>query len=104
MTERQGNARRGEGMGWGIDTLLIHGNQGPDETYGGVVPAIHPSSTFARHAIDDDAQYRYSRGANPTRAALEAILNGLEHGAGASAFASGMAAVTAALQLLSAGD
>jgi cystathionine beta-lyase/cystathionine gamma-synthase len=37
-------------------------------------------------------------------AALEAILNGLEHGAGASAFASGMAAVTAALQLLSSGD
>ena len=104
MMDRQSNARRGEGRGWGIDTLLIHGNQGPDETNGAVVPPIHLASTFARHAIDDDAQYRYSRGANPTRAALEAILNGLEHGAGASAFASGMAAVTAALQLLSSGD
>jgi len=31
------------------------GNQGPDEGTGAVVPPIHPASTFARHAIDDDA-------------------------------------------------
>ena len=90
--------------GWGLDTLLIHSNQGPDPQTGAIVPPIHPSSTFVRQRIDDDAPYRYARGANPTRAMLEAILADLEHGAGASAFASGMAAVTAALQLLSAGD
>jgi cystathionine gamma-synthase len=90
--------------GWARDTLLIHGNQGPDLQTGAVVPPIHPASTFVRRAIDDDAHFRYSRGANPTREALEAILAGLEHGVGASAFGSGMAAVTAALQLLSAGD
>ncbi|MGN6360100.1 MAG: trans-sulfuration enzyme family protein [Thermomicrobiales bacterium] len=89
---------------WARDTLLIHGNQGPDPQTGAVVPPIHPASTFVRRAIDDDAHFRYSRGANPTREALEAILAGLEHGAGASAFGSGMAAVTAALQLLSGGD
>ncbi len=99
---------KGSGKGWdqswGIDTLLLHGNQEPDSATGAVVPPIHPASTFVREAINDNAQYRYSRGANPTRAALEGVLQGLEHGAGASAFASGMAAVTAAIQLLSAGD
>jgi len=103
MTTRE--ERRGaDEEGWGLDTLLIHGNQGPDPQTGAIVPPIHPSSTFVRQRIDDDARFRYARGANPTRATLEAILTDLEHGAGASAFGSGMAAVTAALQLLSSGD
>lgn len=90
--------------GWGLDTLLIHGNQGPDPQTGAVVPPIHPTSTFARKSMDDGAHFRYGRQANPTRETLEAILTGLEHGVAASAFSSGMAAVTAALQLLSSGD
>jgi cystathionine beta-lyase/cystathionine gamma-synthase len=89
---------------WDLDTRLVHGGLGTDPATGAVVPPIHPSSTFVRSRIDDDAPYRYARGANPTRNALEEILNELEHGAGASAFSSGMAAVTAALQLLSSGD
>ena len=90
--------------GWDLDTLLIHGNQPPDPQNGAIVPPIHPSSTFVRQRVDDDARFRYARGANPTRDMLEAILADLEHGVAASAFGSGMAAVTAALQLLSAGD
>lgn len=89
---------------WDFETLVIHGWQQPDPATGAVTPPIYPSSTFVRERIDDDAPYRYSRGANPTRDALERILAGLEHGAGASAFSSGMAAVYAAMQLLSAGD
>lgn len=89
---------------WDFDTLLIHGGQGPDPATGAIVPPIHPASTFVRRQIDDDATYRYARGANPTRDALETILAELEHGAACSAFGSGMAAVTATLQLLSGGD
>lgn len=89
---------------WDIETLVIHGWQEPDPATGAVVPPIYPSSTFVRERINDDAPYRYARGANPTRDALERILAGLEHGAGASAFSSGMAAVHAAMQLLSSGD
>lgn len=96
--------RNEDGNRWDLDTLLIHGGQGVDPATGAVVPPIYPSSTFVRERIDDDATYRYSRGANPTRTALETILMELEHGAGASAFSSGMAAVTAAMQLLSSGD
>jgi len=88
---------------WDLDTLLIHAG-GPDEETGGVVPPIHAASTFVRERIDDDARWRYARGDNPTRARLEAILAELEHGAACSAYSSGMAAVTAAMQLLSAGD
>ncbi len=88
----------------GIDTRLIHAAQDPDPVTGAVTPSIHTASTFVRESIDDDAVYRYARGSNPTRAQLEAILAELEHGAVGLAFSSGMAAVTAAMQLLSAGD
>lgn len=89
---------------WGIDTLLIHGNQTADRATGAVVPPIHPASTYVRRRVDDDARFRYSRQANPTREILEGILARLDHGAAASAFSSGMAAVSAVLQLLSSGD
>src|SRR5690606_1633640 len=92
------------GKNWDVDTLVIHGGQDPDPATGAVVPPIHPSSTFVRQHINDDSEFTYARGNNPTRQALERILTGLEHGAGAAAFSSGMAAVTAAMQLLSGGD
>jgi cystathionine gamma-synthase len=94
----------GAAVDWDLDTRLIHANQGPDPATGAIIPPIHPASTFVRERIDDDARYRYARGANPTREMLENILAGLEHGTAAVAFGSGMAAVTAALQLLSGGD
>lgn len=103
MPDRQ-EAVDGAGEAWALDTVLIHGNQEPDADTGAIVPPIHPASTFVRSRIDDDAHFRYARQANPTRDALEAILARLEHGAGASAFGSGMAAVTAVLQLASGGD
>ncbi len=104
MTTGNEQRREADRTGWGLDTLLIHGNQPPDPQTGAIVPPIYPSSTFVRQRVDDDAPFRYARGANPTRNMLEAILADLEHGVAASAFGSGMAAVTAALQLLSAGD
>jgi cystathionine gamma-synthase len=97
------DTKRPHANDWDLDTLLIHGG-GLDAETKGVVPAIHPSSTFVRERIDDGARYRYARGDNPTRAQLETILTELEHGAACSAYSSGMAAVTAAMQLLSGGD
>lgn len=88
---------------WDLDTLLIHGWSEPNAD-GAIVPPIHPASTFIRSHIDDAARYQYARRANPTRDALESLLAGLEHGESASAFSSGMAAISAVLQLLSAGD
>ena len=46
---------------------------------------------------DERAGYMYSRDAAPTQEAFEAAMMAVEHGAGAAAFASGMAALHAAL-------
>ncbi len=89
---------------WGLDTRLVHEHQEPDPQTGAIIPPIHPSSTFVRHGLDDNAHFRYSRQANPTREKLEEILTSLEHGAACATFASGMAAIYAVLQLLSGGD
>lgn len=91
-------------LNWDLDTRLIHAHQAPDETTGAVTPPIHMSSTFVREQVDNVPAFTYARSANPTRNQLEAVLAGLEHGAEASAFASGMAAIYAAIQLLSSGD
>jgi cystathionine beta-lyase/cystathionine gamma-synthase len=48
--------------------------------------------------------YEYARSGNPTRTALETALAALDNGTHALAFASGLAAETTALLLLSAGD
>jgi cystathionine gamma-synthase/methionine-gamma-lyase len=47
--------------------------------------------------VDERAGYMYSRDAAPTQEAFEAAMTAIENGAGAAAFASGMAALHAAL-------
>src|SRR5437763_1854851 len=73
-------------------TRIVHAGLDPDPYTGGVVPAIHQSTTCVQQAPGDFVEdYEYSRSANPTRAALERALGELEGGLG-SAFSSGMAA------------
>lgn len=88
-----------------IETLAIHAGRQTDAGTGAVMPPIHLSTTFAREA---DGSYRagfvYGRSDNPNRRELEECLAVLEGGAAALAFASGMAATTALLQTLTAGD
>src|SRR5450756_2038427 len=67
-----------------------------------------PRSTQRRSSAASDVYkrqgYDYSRSANPTRTALETVAARLESGAGAAAFASGLAAITATLFLFKPGD
>lgn len=85
----------------GFDTLLIHGGDEHDEWGSAVVP-IYQTSTFAfknaQHGADcfsgKQKGYIYTRIGNPTINALERKLALLEHGHGAIAVASGMAAVS----------
>ena len=84
-----------ERAGADIRTRAVHAGLDPDPAFGSVVPAIHPSSTFAQPRVGEFVEdYDYSRAANPTRRALEIALGELEGGHG-SAFASGMAATHA---------
>ena len=88
-----------------LETLAIHTGRQVDVATGAVMPPLHLSTTFARNA---DGTYQdgfvYGRSDNPNRRELEACLAALEGGAAALAFASGMAATTAVLQTLAAGD
>jgi cystathionine beta-lyase/cystathionine gamma-synthase len=68
------------------------------------MPPLYWTSSYKRAGLDDPSPWTYGRSANPTRQALETALAELEGGAGACAFASGMAAASAILHLLSKGD
>ncbi len=85
-------------------TLCIHAGGTVDDATGAVNPPIHPSSTYALSAVGEDRGHVYSRASNPTRDALERCLAELEGGTRALAFASGMAAISCALDLLRPGD
>ena len=89
----------------GLNTLCVHAAHVPDPATGAVAEPIHLSTTFERNVDGDYPRgYRYSREGTPNRTALEACLASLEGGAGAAAFASGLAANMAVLELLGAGD
>jgi cystathionine gamma-lyase len=87
-----------------FETLAIHAGQEPDPATGAIMTPVHLSSTYVQEAPGQHRGYVYSRSGNPTRRALEACLAALEGGNRALAFASGCAASTTVLHLLSAGD
>jgi cystathionine gamma-lyase len=89
---------------WGFATRALHIGQGPDPATGAVVQPIHLATTFAQQGVGKHKGFEYSRSGNPTRAALEECLAGLEDARHGLAFASGLAAETTALLLLSPGD
>ncbi len=92
-----------------FETLAVHAGQAPDPATGAVIPPVYLTSTYAMEAVDKHKGYMYSRTGNPTRAALEACLAGLE-GAGLEtptyglAFSSGMAAIDTLLRLVQPGE
>jgi len=87
-----------------FETLAIHAGQEPDRLTGAVTVPVYQTSTFAQDGIGRPRGYEYSRTGNPTRTALEQALAAVEHGTGAAAFASGVAATAAVLHLLRPGD
>src|SRR5579872_1498726 len=87
-----------------FSTRAIHTGQDADPTTGATIVPIYQTSTYTQEAVGKHKGFDYSRTVNPTRVALEAQLAALEGAQHGSAFASGMAATAAVLNLLSAGD
>jgi cysteine-S-conjugate beta-lyase len=89
-----------------IETAFVHGaiREGYRDKKGAVNVPMYLSSTFHQESIDEFGEFDYARSGNPTRAALEKMIAELEGGDRGFAFATGMAAVSASLMLLSAGD
>jgi O-acetylhomoserine (thiol)-lyase len=98
---------------FGFDTRAVHAGQRPDPYTGATTTPIYQSAGFVFEDTESAAAYFnlqeygniYSRIMNPTVAAFEERLANLENGAGAVAFASGLAAQAALFfVLLDAGD
>jgi cystathionine gamma-lyase len=85
-------------------TKAIHAGQEPDPATGATIVPIYQTSTYTQSAVGEHKGFDYSRTVNPTRSALESQLAALENAQFGSAFSSGMAATSAVLNLLSAGD
>lgn len=84
----------------GANTRAVHGGQRLDPSTGAVIPPIYATSTYAQSAPGVHQGYEYSRSQNPTRAAFEAALADAEGGRAGFAFASGLAAEAAILELV----
>ncbi|HUK01567.1 MAG TPA: O-acetylhomoserine aminocarboxypropyltransferase/cysteine synthase family protein [Steroidobacteraceae bacterium] len=98
---------------FGFDTRQVHAGQRPDPNTGARAMPIYQTTSYVFEDPASAAAYfnlqeygnTYSRIVNPTVAAFEERMASLEGGSGAVAFASGLAAQTAALfTLLMPGD
>ncbi len=87
-----------------IATRVIHGGQAPEPATGAVMPPIFATSTFRQESPGVHKGLDYGRSHNPTRWALERCVADIEGGSAAFAFASGLAAIAAVLELLPAGS
>ncbi|MGI4842728.1 MAG: trans-sulfuration enzyme family protein [Janthinobacterium lividum] len=83
-----------------IATRVIHGGQAPEPATGAVMPPIFATSTFRQESPGVHKGLDYGRSHNPTRWALERCVADIESGSAAFAFASGLAAIAAVLELL----
>src|SRR5579862_4704747 len=98
---------------FGFDTRQVHAGQRPDPATGARAMPIYQTASYVFEDPESAAAYfnlqeygnTYARIVNPTVAAFEERMASLEGGCGAVAFASGLAAQTAALfTLLLPGD
>ena len=88
----------------GFETRAIHAGQKADPTTGAVMTPIYTSSTYEQESPGVHKGYDYSRSANPTRKAFEECIASLENGDVGFGFSSGVAAISACVELLSPGD
>lgn len=87
-----------------FETRAIHAGCEPEAGTGAIMTPIFQTSTYVQQSPGRDKGFDYSRTHNPTRTALEENIASLEEASYGLAFSSGMAAISAITQLLSAGD
>ena len=87
-----------------FETKDIHSGQKPDPTTGAVMTPIVLASTYNQSSPGVHKGYDYSRSTNPTREAFENCIADLENGIKGYGFSSGVAAISACVELLSPGD
>ena len=85
-------------------TRAIHAGQEPDPSTGAIMTPIYATSTYVQESPGKHKGYDYSRSINPTRLAYEKCIADLESGTRGFAFASGLAAMSTALELMESGS
>ena len=88
----------------GFETRAIHAGQKADPSTGAVMMPIYTSSTFKQESPGVHKGYDYSRSGNPTRNAFEECMASLEEGIKGYGFSSGVASISACVELLEPGD
>lgn len=93
-------------MELGIETKCIYGKNKScvKEPTGAISFPIYQTATYEHPEVGVSTGFDYSRLQNPTRQQLEMIVASLENGTSAFAFSSGMAAITAMMELFKPGD
>jgi cystathionine beta-lyase/cystathionine gamma-synthase len=94
----------GEATALDITTRCVHGSRKRYDQTGAVSVPIFQSATFAHPGVGESTGFDYSRLQNPTREHLEHTLAALEEGVDALAFSTGMAALSALMELFGPGD
>lgn len=89
-----------------LETKCVAGDEEyrAEHPFGAVASPIYQTATFAHPGIGVSSGFDYTRESNPTRAELEHVISSMEGAKDTVACASGMAAISLCLQLLSAGD
>ena len=87
-----------------IDTKCQQLDRNLMDQWGAISFPIYQTATFAHPGLGESTGYDYTRMQNPTRKQLESIVAYLENGKDAMAFASGMAAIAAVMELFKPGD
>src|SRR5207237_6051270 len=85
-------------------TRAIHAGQEPDPSTGAIMTPIYATSTYVQKSPGKHKGYDYARSINPTRLAYEKCIADLEGGTRGFAFASGLAAMATALELIDSGS
>src|SRR4249920_313461 len=87
-----------------LATRVIHAGQSPDPSTGAVMTPIYATSTYVQESPDRHKGYDYARSITPTRSAYERCVADLESGTRGWAFASGLAAMSTALETIDSGS
>ncbi len=93
-------------MAYNIETKCLHleNQENTCDKSGAISFPIYQTATFVHQSVGNSTGYDYSRLQNPTREHLEKVVATLENGVGALAFSSGMAAISALMELFHPGD
>ena len=93
-------------MGYQTDTACIHGQGKREaiETTGAISFPIYQTAAYSHPGVGRSTGYDYNRVQNPTRKEVERIVTDLEHGVDTISFATGMAVVSAFMELFVPGD